>query len=65
MNAYCLGYTHSKCDSCQNEKNWQVLNQMPDALRRSMQKGTASINSDKCRLACMGEYAPIQPASQV
>lgn len=65
MNAYCLGYTHSKCDYCQNEKNWQVLNQMPDALRRSMQNGMASINSDKCRLTCMGEYAPIQPASQV
>ena len=47
-----------KCDTCQHEKNWQTLNQMPDALRLSMQGTAARIDSDKCRLAKMGEHVP-------
>lgn len=60
MNFYCLGYTHKKCDTCQHEKNWQILNQMPNALRLSMQAGMTSINTDKCRLTKMGEYEPVK-----
>lgn len=56
MKAYCLGYTHDKCDTCQNEKNWQTLNQLPDALRLPLQKAAQRINIDKCRLSNMGEY---------
>lgn len=61
MDTYCLGYTHSKCDSCQHEINWQILNQMPDALRKPMQKQMRRINSDKCRLTNMGEHAAQKP----
>lgn len=59
MNSYCLGYTHSKCGSCQHEKNWQTLNQMPDALRLSLQARIEYINSDKCRMTKMGEHLPV------
>jgi hypothetical protein len=58
VKSFCLGYTHTKCDTCQHEKNWQALNQMPDALRLSLQRAATSINIDKCRLTKMGEYAP-------
>ena len=37
MKTYCLGYTHERCSTCQHEKNWQMLNQMQDALRKLMQ----------------------------
>lgn len=60
MKSYCLGYTHAKCDTCQHERNWGALNQLPGALRKSMQKDMVSIDIDKCRLTRMGEYAPIQ-----
>lgn len=57
-NSYCLGYTHPKCDNCLREKNWQTLNQMPDALRLPLQKGMWSINIDRCRMTGMGDYEP-------
>lgn len=56
MLTYCLGYTHDKCDSCQHEKNWQTLNQMPDALRKPIQAEAVRVDADKCRLTKMGEY---------
>ena len=34
---YCLGNGDLKCDGCQQEKNWQTLNKMPDTLRKSLQ----------------------------
>ena len=58
MKAFCLGYSHKKCDTCQHEENWQTLNQMPNALRLSMQADMVSISTDKCRLTNMGEYSP-------
>lgn len=57
MKTYCLGYTHDKCSTCQHEKNWQALNQMPDPLRLSLQGAATRIDSDKCRLTKMGEHA--------
>lgn len=59
MKTFCLGYTHDKCDTCQHERNWQTLNQLPDALRLSLQSAATRINSDKCRLTRMGEHAAI------
>jgi hypothetical protein len=47
---YCLGNGALKCDGCQQEKNWQTLNQMPDALRRSMQADMQRISDDECIL---------------
>lgn len=58
MNSFCLGYTHPKCDSCQHLSNWHILNQMPDALRKSMQNSMRQVSNDECRLTKMGEYQP-------
>jgi phosphoglycerate dehydrogenase-like enzyme len=58
---YCLGYEHDRCGTCQNEKNWQTLNQMPDALRLSIQRSGERVNIDKCRLTKMGEWEALQP----
>ena len=58
MDAFCLGYTHQKCDSCQRLSNWHILNQMPDALRKPMQASMRRIGNDECRLTNMGEYQP-------
>jgi hypothetical protein len=63
VKTFCLGYTHDKCDTCQHEKNWQTLNQLPDALRLSLQGAATRINSDKCRLTKMGERAPVDGAA--
>jgi hypothetical protein len=63
MKSFCLGYTHEKCGTCQHEKNWQTLNQMPDALRKPLQAAMTRIDSDKCRMTSMGEHAfPSQEA---
>lgn len=56
MRTFCLGYSHDKCDSCRHGENWKMLNQMPDALRLSLQRKMRRINIDKCRLTHMGEY---------
>lgn len=56
MKTYCLGYSHYKCGTCTHEKNWQTLNQTPDALRKSLQAEMVSINIDKCRMTGMGEH---------
>ena len=56
MKYYCLGYTHEKCKTCQREKNWNTLNQMPDALRKSVQSTMERISDDDCRLSNMGAY---------
>ena len=56
MKTYCLGYTHERCSTCQHEKNWQMLNQMPDALRKLMQSQMQRVDDDRCRLTGMGSY---------
>ena len=56
MKAYCLGYTHERCSTCQHEKNWQMLNQMQDALRKLMQSQMQRVDDDLCRLTGMGSY---------
>lgn len=56
MNSYCIGYTHAKCATCEHEKNWQILNQMPNALRLLMQNNMEKIDSDECRLTNMGRH---------
>jgi hypothetical protein len=62
MDSYCLGYTHDKCDKCSNQRNWHDLNQLPDALRLSMQKTMIKISDEKCRLTKMSFYLPIYKA---
>ena len=48
---YCLGNGELKCDGCRQEKNWQTLNQLPDALRLAMQKTATRINDTDCILS--------------
>lgn len=47
---YCLGNGALKCSGCGQEKNWQTLNQMPDALRKAMQAQAQRIRDDECIL---------------
>lgn len=49
--AYCLGVgCMTKCETCQFEKNWQTLNEMPDALRLAMQSGMKRVDQTGCQL---------------
>ncbi len=48
---YCLGNGALKCDGCLQEKNWQTLNQLPDALRKTMQTQAQRIDDTDCILA--------------
>ena len=64
MKTFCLGYEHQKCRTCQHEKNWATPNQMPDALRKSMQKKMRRIDDERCRLTKMGEYLPAPEANR-
>ena len=45
---YCLGNGEMQCDGCQHEKNWQMLNQMPDMLRKPMQARAKRIDDTDC-----------------
>lgn len=47
---------HKKCATCKNQRNWQTLNQMPDALRKPIQAGMKHVRVDACRLLGMGAY---------
>lgn len=62
MKTYCLGYTHERCSTCQHEKNWQTLNQMPDALRKPIQSQAQRVDDDRCRLTGMGSYKAVAEA---
>jgi len=48
MEWFCLGTGEVKCDGCQKEKNWQMLNQMDDALRKSIQQQAIRVNEEEC-----------------
>lgn len=48
---YCLGVgCMRKCETCQHEKNWQALNQLPNALRLSIQREAKRMDNDFCQL---------------
>lgn len=48
---YCLGVgCMTKCETCQHEKNWQMLNQMDNALRLPMQARMKSMNTTMCQI---------------
>ncbi|WP_300434726.1 hypothetical protein [Zoogloea sp.] len=58
---FCLGNGALKCDGCDKEKNWQTLNQLPDALRLSIQKSAARIDDTECILAGRPWHGGNQP----
>lgn len=47
---YCLGNGERKCDGCGQEKNWQILNQMPGAWRMKKQKEMTRVDDTECIL---------------
>lgn len=57
IESYCLGNGAVKCDGCRQEKNWQTLNQMPDALRKSLQSQAQRIDDSDCILSGRPHYA--------
>lgn len=47
---YCLGNGALKCDGCGQEKNWQRLNEIPDAWRENKQTEMTRIDDTECIL---------------
>lgn len=61
ISTFCLGNGALKCDGCGQEKNWQTLNQLPDALRLATQKTATRIDDTFCILAGRPFYIGPQP----
>ena len=61
ISAFCLGNGALKCDGCLQERNWQTLNQLPDALRLAIQKTAIRIDDTDCILAGRPFYIGPQP----
>lgn len=60
-NTFCLGVgCMTKCESCQHEKNWQALNDMPDAWRLNKQSQMARINNTACQITSGCYYKPVE-----
>jgi len=63
---FCLGGPMSmkKCKTCQHEKNWDALNQMPDPLRKMLQKRMRQIDESGCALTSGCYYEPEQKSGE-
>ena len=61
ISTFCLGNGALKCDGCLQERNWQTLNQLPDALRLAIQKTAVRIDDTDCILAGRPFYIGPQP----
>ena len=57
-NTYCLGSCMTKCNTCRNDTAWQELNQLPDALRKSIQGRMVRINESLCQITSGRFYTP-------
>ncbi len=55
---FCLGNGELGCDGCQQEKNWQTLNQLPDPLRLAIQGQAKRIDDTACILCGRPFYRP-------
>jgi hypothetical protein len=59
----CLATAHPRCDRCAHQSKWLLLNQMPDSLRKAMQRRMRSIDPFECddldgiHFAAIGEAA--------
>lgn len=61
FDTYCLGVgCMTKCDTCQHEKNWQILNEMHDELRLPMQRNMHSIDTTACQITSGRFYEPMK-----
>ena len=64
FSAYCLGTgCMIKCETCQHEKNWQILNEMRDELRKPMQANMANISTTACQITNGRYYEPTLEAA--
>lgn len=60
FDTYCLGVgCMTKCDTCQHEKNWQILNEFRDEIRLPMQDRMTSISTTACQITSGRFYQPI------
>ena len=60
---YCLGVgCMTKCKTCQHEKNWQALNQLPNTLRLAIQREARSVNQTQCQITSGCHYQPVAGA---
>ena len=48
----------SKCKTCLHEQNWQTLNQMPDAMRKTMQASMKRMDESYCQITSGKLYMP-------
>lgn len=61
---YCLGVgCMTCCSTCQHERNWQMLNELPDALRKPMQKNMRRIDESYCQISSGKLYAALSPTT--
>ena len=51
ITSFCLGNGALMCDGCPQEKNWKMLNQLPDPLRLELQAKAQRIVDDACILS--------------
>ena len=61
ISTFCLGNGALECDGCGQEKNWQTLNQLPDAFRLAMKKTATRIDDTACILQGRPWYTGNQP----
>ena len=58
FSAYCLGTgCMEKCRTCQHDANWTTLNEMPDALRKSLQSKMQRVDESLCQISSGSLYA--------
>lgn len=58
--SFCLGNGSKKdCDTCQHNKVWHELNELPDPSRLAKQKLLQRITDDQCMLV-QSQYLPVE-----
>lgn len=62
MEKYCLGFGDwSKyCPTCLYEKNWDDLNELPNAERLAKQATMERVNEEHCALTKRSLYSPVK-----
>jgi hypothetical protein len=57
---YCLGVgCMDKCRTCQHDKNWKTLNELPDVARLAMQKNMIRVKESICQMTSGKFFEPI------
>ena len=65
ITTYCLGVgCMSKCKTCQHERNWGALNQLPNTLRLALQKLAQRIDQCECQITSGCHYLPMKESGE-